>query len=103
MFGAATGGTLHRPTEFTETVGLFASFFVWTVFGAHFVGPVLTTRIDATAVAYAVLSLTVIRMVPVANHAPGTPAFDGIPSRSWGGSAPAGWPRSCSRSWRSKP
>ena len=47
-------------------MGLFASFFVWTVFGALFVGPVLTTRIDATAVAYAVLSLTVIRMVPVA-------------------------------------
>ncbi len=65
-FGAATGGTLHRPTEFTETVGLFASFFVWTVFGAIFVGPILTTRIDATAVAYAVLSLTVIRMLPVA-------------------------------------
>ena len=60
------GGTMHRPTEFTETIGLFASFFVWTVFGALFVGPVLTTRIDATAVAYAVLSLTVIRMVPVA-------------------------------------
>jgi NhaP-type Na+/H+ or K+/H+ antiporter len=47
-------------------VGLFASLIVWTVFGALFVGPVLTTGIDATAVAYAVLSLTVIRMVPVA-------------------------------------
>ena len=57
---------LQEATEFTETVGLFASFFVWTVFGALFVGPVLTTRIDATAIAYAVLSLTVIRMVPVA-------------------------------------
>jgi NhaP-type Na+/H+ or K+/H+ antiporter len=65
-FGAATHGTLHGPTEFTETLGLFASFFVWTVFGALFVGPVLTTRIDATAVVYAVLSLTVVRMVPVA-------------------------------------
>ncbi len=66
LFGAATRGSLHRPTEFTETIGLFASFFVWTVFGALFVGPILTTGIDATAVAYAVLSLTVIRMVPVA-------------------------------------
>ncbi len=65
-FGAATHGTLHGPTEFTETLGLFASFFVWTVFGAIFVGPVLTTRIDATAVVYAVLSLTVVRMLPVA-------------------------------------
>jgi sodium/hydrogen antiporter len=65
-FGAATGRKIHEATEFTETVGLFASFFVWTVFGALFVGPVLTTRIDATAIAYAVLSLTVVRMVPVA-------------------------------------
>ena len=65
-FGAATRGTMHEPTEFTETVGLFASFFVWTVFGALFVGPVLTTQIDATAIIYAVLSLTIVRMVPVA-------------------------------------
>ena len=65
-FGASTRGTMHRATEFTETIGLFASFFVWTVFGALFVGPVLTTRLDAPAIVYAVLSLTVIRMVPVA-------------------------------------
>ena len=54
-FGASTRGSLRRPTEFTETLGLFSSFFVWTVFGAIFVGPVLTTRIDATAIVYAVL------------------------------------------------
>ena len=65
-FGAATEGKFHEATEFTETVGLFASFLVWTIFGALFVGPVLTTRIDATAIAYAVLSLTAVRMVPVA-------------------------------------
>ena len=65
-FGATTRGSLHQPTEFTETVGLFASFFVWTVFGALFVGPVLTTRIDTTAIVYAVLSLTLVRIVPVA-------------------------------------
>jgi NhaP-type Na+/H+ or K+/H+ antiporter len=66
MFGASTQRELRGPTEFTETVGLFASFFVWTVFGALFVGPILSTRIDATAIAYAVLSLTVVRMVPIA-------------------------------------
>ena len=65
-FGASTRGALHGPTEFTETVGLFASFFVWTAFGALFVGPILSTRIDGTAIAYAVLSLTVVRMVPIA-------------------------------------
>jgi NhaP-type Na+/H+ or K+/H+ antiporter len=64
MFGASTQQSLRGPTEFTETVGLFASFFVWTVFGALFVGPILSTRIDTTAIAYAVLSLTVVRMVP---------------------------------------
>ena len=47
-------------------MGLFASFFVWTVFGALFVGPVLTARIDTTAIVYAVLSLTLVRIVPVA-------------------------------------
>ena len=36
------------------------------MFGALFVGPVLSTRIDASAIVYAVLSLTVVRMVPVA-------------------------------------
>jgi len=71
-FGASTRGTMHRATEFTETIGLFASFFVWTVFGALFVGPVLTTRLDATAIAYAVLSLTVVRMAPVAISLLGT-------------------------------
>jgi sodium/hydrogen antiporter len=65
LFGATTRGTMRASTEFTETVGLFASFFVWTLFGALFVGPVVTTRIDATAIAYAVISLTVVRMVPV--------------------------------------
>lgn len=71
-FGASTRGALHRPTEFTETVGLFASFLVWTVFGVLFLGPVLTTRIDAAAIAYAVLSLTLVRMVPVAISLVGT-------------------------------
>ena len=65
VFGAATAGAMHEPTEFTETIGLFSSFFVWTLFGALFVGPVLTTRIDGTAIVYAVLSLTVVRMAPV--------------------------------------
>ena len=57
---------MREATEFTETVGLFASFFVWTVFGALFVGPILAARINLTAIAYAALSLTVVRMVPVA-------------------------------------
>ena len=86
VFGASTGGTMRRPTEFTERLGLFASFFVWTVFGAIFVGPVLTTRLDATAIVYAVLSLTIVRMVPVAISLVGTRLrFDTVALMGWFG------------------
>ncbi len=85
-FGASTRGSLRRPTEFTETLGLFSSFFVWTVFGAIFVGPILTTRIDATAIVYAVLSLTLVRMVPVAISLLGVRLrFDTVALMGWFG------------------
>jgi len=66
LFGQATKGSLYGPVEFSETIGLFMSFFVWTLFGALFVGPVLTRQTHWTAIGYAVLSLTVVRMLPVA-------------------------------------
>lgn len=66
FFGAATGGEMLEDTEFAENVGLFASFLVWTLFGAFLAGPLLRHGLGAAAVAYAVLSLTVIRMAPVA-------------------------------------
>jgi NhaP-type Na+/H+ or K+/H+ antiporter len=66
VFGAATRGELHEATEFTDTVGLFSSFVVWIIFGAAFVGPVLNDGIHLRPVVYALLSLTVIRMLPVA-------------------------------------
>jgi len=66
LFGQATQGRLNGPIEFTETIGLFMSFFVWTLFGALFVGPVLTGNSYWAAIGYAVLSLTVVRMLPVA-------------------------------------
>jgi sodium/hydrogen antiporter len=72
LFGASTGARVHEPVEFTETIGLFASFFVWTVFGALFVGPVLTGDIESIAVLYAVLSLTLVRMAPVSVALAGT-------------------------------
>jgi NhaP-type Na+/H+ or K+/H+ antiporter len=73
-FGAASasgsrsvdGEDPREPIEFTETVGMFASFFVWAVFGAVFVGPVLTEGPAVNAAIYAVLSLTIVRMLPVA-------------------------------------
>ena len=66
MFGAATRGRLAEPVQFTETLGLSASFLVWSIFGALFVGELLTHELSAQPIVYAVLSLTVIRMVPVA-------------------------------------
>lgn len=72
LFGAATRGQLEHSVEFTETLGLFASFFVWAVFGALFVGDLFTEGISVTPIAYAVLSLTVVRMVPVAIALVGT-------------------------------
>ena len=49
LFGASTSSRMQKPVEFTETVGLFASFFVWTVFGA-ILGPVVTGDIEPVAI-----------------------------------------------------
>ena len=65
VFGAVDEGN-RAAISFTEDVALFASLLVWVIFGAYFAGPVLAGGFDASAVVYAVLSLTVIRMVPVA-------------------------------------
>jgi len=68
---ASTGSTASRghgrePMEFTEDVGLFLSFAVWVIFGALFAGPVLRAGVHLRPVVYALLSLTLIRLVPVA-------------------------------------
>jgi NhaP-type Na+/H+ or K+/H+ antiporter len=72
LFGAASRGELREPTEFTEDMGLFLSFAVWVIFGAIFAGPVLRGGVHLRPVLYAVLSLTVIRMLPVALALAGT-------------------------------
>jgi NhaP-type Na+/H+ or K+/H+ antiporter len=66
LFGAATRGLLAEPTEFTENLALFASFLVWTLFGAFLVGPRIREGLDGNAIVYALVSLTVVRMAPVA-------------------------------------
>ncbi|MDA1360926.1 cation:proton antiporter [Glycomyces luteolus] len=65
LFGAATQRRLAERTEFTETLGLSAGFVVWSLFGALFVGELLVHVLSARPIFYAILSLTVIRMVPV--------------------------------------
>lgn len=72
LFRVSTGASLEGATSFTERVGLFASFLVWAIFGAILVGPVIRSGWDASAAMYAVLSLTVLRMLPVAAALAGT-------------------------------
>jgi NhaP-type Na+/H+ or K+/H+ antiporter len=66
LFGAATRRRPAEPVQFTETVALSASFVVWSIFGALFVGDLLAHDLSAQPIVYALLSLTVIRIVPVA-------------------------------------
>ncbi len=65
VFGAVASRD-ERAIGFTEDVSLFASFLVWVIFGASFVGPVLAGAVDVPAIVYALLSLTLVRMAPVA-------------------------------------
>lgn len=65
-FGASSRQQFVEATEFTDTVGLFASFIVWIIFGAALVGPILRGGVHLQPILYAVVSLTVVRMAPVA-------------------------------------
>ena len=71
-FANASRRELSGAVGFTETLGLFASFLVWALFGALLAGPVLSAHVEALPILYAVLSLTVVRMVPVALALTGT-------------------------------
>lgn len=65
VFGAVARDR-REAIAFTEDASMFASFLVWVIFGASFVGPVLAGSLDGTAVVYAIVSLTLVRTVPVA-------------------------------------
>ena len=65
-FGGATRQSEGRAELFSETAGILLSIGVWTVFGAVFVGSLFRDLNDVRPILYAMLSLTVIRMVPVA-------------------------------------
>ena len=64
-FGAAAGRRAPEELAFLEQTGGAVSLLVWTAFGAIAV-PIAVHRLDWPLVLYAVLSLTVVRMVPVA-------------------------------------
>jgi sodium/hydrogen antiporter len=64
-FGAAAGRRAPAELAFLEQAGGLVSLLVWLAFGALAV-PIMVDRLDLPTVLYAVLSLTVVRMVPVA-------------------------------------
>jgi NhaP-type Na+/H+ or K+/H+ antiporter len=64
-FGAAAGRRGPAEVVFLEQASGLVSLLVWTAFGAIAV-PLVLTGLDPATVVYAVLSLTVVRMLPVA-------------------------------------
>lgn len=66
VFAAATRNRFAEPIEFTETSSTVLSLLVWVVFGAVLVPTAVGYTTDWRPIAYAVLSLTVVRMLPVA-------------------------------------
>jgi sodium/hydrogen antiporter len=65
VVGALLGDETEETIELIEESGVLLSGATFVLAGAVFVGPLLG-RLDIPIVLYAVLSLTVIRMVPVA-------------------------------------
>ena len=63
-FGAAAGRRGPAELAFLEQTSGLVSLLVWLAFGAITV-PLVLDRLDLMTVLYAVLSLTVVRMVPV--------------------------------------
>ena len=102
-FGATLDGQVVDREEATELVALggeLLALVVWFLFGATLV-PLAVEDLDGRAVVYALASLTVIRMLPVALSL----VRSGLDRPSvvfigWFG--PRGLARSCSRCWRSK-
>ncbi|BEL08865.1 cation:proton antiporter [Actinoplanes sichuanensis] len=64
-FGAAAGRGGSREVFYVEQTAGLVSLLTWLVFGAAAV-PIVLTHIGWQVVVYAILSLTVIRMLPVA-------------------------------------
>ena len=73
VFGALHRSSGGESTYLLDELGGLASGVTFVVFGAAIVGPVLVSLTWATA-AYAVLSLTLVRMLPVAVSLLGTDA-----------------------------
>ncbi len=64
-FGVGSRGQLAEAAEYSESTGTLLSVLVWSIFGAVFVVPAALRDFDPRAILYALLSLTLIRMLPV--------------------------------------
>ncbi len=65
-FGAVMQHRAAEATESTESIGTFLSILVWGIFGALFLPLAFQNVTNWRPIVYAILSLTVIRMAPVA-------------------------------------
>jgi NhaP-type Na+/H+ or K+/H+ antiporter len=66
IFAAVSHNWFAEPTEFTETISTVLSLLVWVIFGAILIPIAFRYTTDWRPIAYAVLSLTVVRMLAVA-------------------------------------
>jgi NhaP-type Na+/H+ or K+/H+ antiporter len=66
MFGIGSRERVESAVVFTEAVSVLLSIVVWLSFGLVIVDGDVVGRIDLPVIVYAVLSLTVLRMIPVA-------------------------------------
>ena len=64
LFGHMARHSAHDMVEFTEVTGTLLSLFVWTSFGVSVV-PGLLRSFDLRPLLFAVLALTLMRMLPV--------------------------------------
>ncbi len=71
-FGAASRRAEEGAELFAEATGSMLSIFVWIVAGASFIGPLVAMVGDPRPPLFAILSLTVVRMLPVAIALVGT-------------------------------
>ena len=93
-FGSVDRRDDEIDLRFTEEGGTLLSLLVWFMFGAVMLVPGLR-HVDWRDAVFAVLALTVVRMVPVALALAGS-GLTGPPWPSSAGSGPAAWPRWCS-------
>jgi len=83
FYGRLLGGTAHKTTELTEDLGQLFGAVTFLLFGAVMLDLTLSD-IDVETVGYAILSLTLVRMLPVAFSLMGSGA-------KWETAAFAGW------------